>query len=188
MEKKLASSKLSPISFKYLAGVGVSGRSANADSLAFCNRTGNKSRGFTLIELLIVISIIVILASIATVAYTGYMKKVKLAKAISDIQAISLAIEAYKSDNGVPPDSLADVRRDNDRDPWGNPYQYLNIVTAKGKGSMRKDRFLVPINSDFDLYSMGEDGKSLPPLTAKDSSDDIIRANDGAYIGPAYAY
>jgi general secretion pathway protein G len=53
---------------------------------------------------------------------------------------------------------------------------------------MRKDRFLVPINSDFDLYSMGKDGESVPPLTAQKSRDDIIRANDGAYIGPAYAF
>jgi general secretion pathway protein G len=41
----------------------------------------------------------------------------------------------------------------------------------------------VPINSDFDLYSMGEDGKSSPPLTAKSSRDDIVRANNGAYYG-----
>ncbi len=53
---------------------------------------------------------------------------------------------------------------------------------------MRKDKFLVPINTDFDLYSMGEDGKSVPPLTAKASRDDIIRANDGGYIGPASGY
>ena len=53
---------------------------------------------------------------------------------------------------------------------------------------MRKDRFLVPINSDFDLYSMGKDRISQIPLTAKASRDDIIRANDGAYIGLAYAF
>jgi general secretion pathway protein G len=47
---------------------------------------------------------------------------------------------------------------------------------------------VVPINTDYDLYSMGKDGKSQPPLTAKDSRDDIIRANDGAYIGPAEGY
>ena len=64
----------------------------------------------------------------------------------------------------------------------------LTSGTDKGKGKMRKDRFLVPINSDFDLYSMGKDGKSSPPLTASASRDDIIRANDGAYVGPAEGY
>jgi general secretion pathway protein G len=52
----------------------------------------------------------------------------------------------------------------------------------------RKDRFLVPINSTYDLYSMGADGKSVLPLTAKHSHDDIIRANDGTYIGVAELY
>ena len=47
---------------------------------------------------------------------------------------------------------------------------------------------VVPINSDFDLYSMGEDGKSKSPLTAKPSHDDIVRANDGAFIGLATDY
>ncbi|MFO0774683.1 MAG: pilin [Nitrospiraceae bacterium] len=49
----------------------------------------------------------------------------------------------------------------------------------------RKDRFLHPINSDYDLYSMGKDGESVEPLTAKKSHDDVIRANDGAFVGLA---
>ena len=64
----------------------------------------------------------------------------------------------------------------------------LNFETVKGKGKMRKDRFLVPINSDYDLYSMGEGGTSVPPLTAKSSRDDIIRANDGQFVGLAEKY
>ncbi len=54
-----------------------------------------------------------------------------------------------------------------------------------GIGGARKDRFLVPINSDFDLYSMGKDGQSVGPLTAQKSHDDVIRANDGSYYGLA---
>jgi general secretion pathway protein G len=53
---------------------------------------------------------------------------------------------------------------------------------------MRKDRFLVPINSRFDLYSMGRDRASVPPLTAKVSQDDIIRADDGAFVGLAFQF
>jgi len=55
-------------------------------------------------------------------------------------------------------------------------------------GSARKDHFLVPLNTDYDLYSVGRDGKSHPPLSAPDSADDVIRANDGAYIGLAANY
>ena len=50
-----------------------------------------------------------------------------------------------------------------------------------GSGKPRKDHFLHPINSDFDLYSMGKDGDSVAPLTAQKNRDDIIRANDGGY-------
>jgi general secretion pathway protein G len=101
-----------------------------------------------------------------------------------------LVIEKYRADrnNMSLPDSLTDINYANYLDPYGNPYQYLNIQTSKGKGKCRKDKFVVPINTDYDLYSMGKDGQSQSPLTAKDSRDDIIRANDGAYIGPAYGY
>ena len=76
------------------------------------------------------------------------------------------------------------------QDPWGNPYQYLNLSDPKlkGKGQARKDHNLVPINSDFDLYSMGKDGASVSPLTAKASRDDIVRANNGRFIGRAKDY
>ena len=70
-------------------------------------------------------------------------------------------------------------------DPWGHPYQYLKIEGSKGKGDVRKDHTLNPINSDFDLYSMGRDGVSRTQISNKDSLDDIIRANDGGFVGLA---
>jgi general secretion pathway protein G len=53
---------------------------------------------------------------------------------------------------------------------------------------MRKDKNLVPINSEYDLYSVGPDGRSVGPLTAKHSRDDIVMANDGRFIGVASDY
>ena len=52
-----------------------------------------------------------------------------------------------------------------------------------GAGGLRKDGKLNPLNSDFDLFSLGKDGDSSGPLSAKASRDDIVRANDGAFIG-----
>jgi len=46
-----------------------------------------------------------------------------------------------------------------------------------------KVRKLNPLNTDFDLYSMGSDGDSKGPLSAKASRDDIVRANNGDFIG-----
>ena len=144
--------------------------------------------GFTILELLTVIAIVGALSAIAIPAYTDYIERAKETRAIADILMLEKDIGAYEIINKTLPDSLDDVGRGSFEDPWGNPYRYLNFAKAKGKGKMRKDRFLVPINSTYDLYSMGKDGKSSSPLTAKSSYDDIIRANDGGYIGPAFSY
>lgn len=49
----------------------------------------------------------------------------------------------------------------------------------------RKDKFLVPINSDYDLYSMGPDGETHPSLNVKGGKDDVIRAANGSFYGLA---
>ena len=53
---------------------------------------------------------------------------------------------------------------------------------------MRKDHNLVPVNSDFDLYSMGKDEATNSTFTAKVSEDDIVRANNGGYVGLVSEY
>jgi general secretion pathway protein G len=53
------------------------------------------------------------------------------------------------------------------------------------KGKIRKDHNLHPLNSEFDLYSMGADGASVSPLTAKASRDDVIWGRDGSFVGLA---
>lgn len=106
--------------------------------------------------------------------------------AIGDIKAIEADIAGFQLENeGALPGSLADLGGARE-DPWGNPYQYTRIAGGNApSGQLRKDRFLVPINSDYDLYSMGEDGMSVSALTSEESHDDIIRANDGSFVGLA---
>jgi general secretion pathway protein G len=144
--------------------------------------------GFTLIELVIVVAIISTLAAIAVPLFGAFVDKARVARAIAEIQQIATEIQVYSVDTMSLPDSLDDVGYGDRLDPWGNPYQYLNFATLKGNGKVRKDKNLVPINSDYDLYSMGKDGKSQSPLTAKASRDDIVRANNGGYVGLASAY
>ncbi|MBE0585081.1 MAG: prepilin-type N-terminal cleavage/methylation domain-containing protein [Desulfofustis sp.] len=149
------------------------------------------NQGFTLLELLIVIAIIGTLAAIAIPNYISYRERARYAQAIQTLRMISTVLEDYAIDNGDHPDSLADAGLGGLRDPWGNPYQYLNINVEPGLapkdrtkvGEMRKDHSMVPVNSDYDLYSMGPDGKSQKPFTAKDSRDDIVRAYNGGFFG-----
>lgn len=158
------------------------------DNIPFARQNRRRQRkAMTLIELLIVISLIGTLTSIAVPIYTNHLARARNTVAVAEICEIELAIIDYMLDIGKLPDTLDEVGWVNRSDPWGNLYQYLRIEggKAKGKGGMRKDRFMVPLNSDFDLYSMGKDGESIPALTAKQSRDDIIRANNGGYTGLA---
>jgi general secretion pathway protein G len=148
----------------------------------------HQSWGFTLIELLIVILILGILAGIGIPAYRGYVERAKIITAIAEIKDISTAIEADKADDDVLPAGLNDVGYQNLLDPWGNPYQFLNIETLKGKGKAKKAPKGIQINTDYDLYSMGRDGKSQTNINANFSRDDIIRGNNGRFIGPVSKY
>ena len=144
--------------------------------------------GFTIIELLIVVAIIFTLMGIAAPSYTQALEAARVTRAIGDIRAMANDILAFRIRNGPAPDSLAELDYALHRDPWGNPYQYFKFATGPGGGGVggaRKDKFLVPLNSLYDLYSIGKDGKSVPPLNAKASWDDIIMANDGGFVGLA---
>lgn len=141
--------------------------------------------GFTLVELLIVITILLIISAMAIPSLMAAIQAAKIAAAIGDIHAMETEIVEYEVINGQLPNDLTAIGRPNFLDPWGNPYEYLNHATMKGNGQARKDRFLVPLNTDYDLYSDGPDGQSVSPITAKASQDDIIRAADGSYLGIA---
>jgi general secretion pathway protein G len=147
-----------------------------------------KPRGFTLIELLVVLGIVGVLTGIAIPTYSAYVEEARNLRVIIEIKMLQEEIANYQTKNGNLPNSLDDIGRGSLADAWGNPYRYLNFATEHGVGRMRKDRFLVPLNTDYDLYSMGRDGRSQTPLTAAASRDDIIRANNGEFIGPASAY
>jgi general secretion pathway protein G len=90
-------------------------------------------------------------------------------------------------DDAVDPKTNLSLGYDKRVDPWGFPYQYKNLRTnsGKGNGNARKDKYLKPVNSDFDLYSLGLDGKSQPSLTDQFSRDDVLRARDGGFFGTA---
>lgn len=143
------------------------------------------SAGFGLMELMIVLVVIGLLAALAVPAYSGVIERARVKRAIGDIGSIHVKIEEYQIKNGHQlPASLNDLNIDIGLDPWDQPYEYFNIRAAgAGAGGLRKDGQLNPLNTDYDLYSIGADGDTAGPLSAQSSRDDIVRANNGGYIG-----
>jgi general secretion pathway protein G len=147
-----------------------------------------REAAFTLVELMITLVMLAVLLAIALPMLRGWQDRIKTGQAQDDIIAIASVLDQRLLDTGALPESLAEIGRGGMLDPWGHPYEYLNLMTAKGNGKARKDHNLVPLNTDYDLYSKGPDGASTGPLTAKASRDDILRANNGRFIGPASSF
>lgn len=150
--------------------------------------TYSSQRGLTLTEVLVAVGIIGILSAIVLPLYGESMDRSKVARASADINNISSKLQVWAIFSRRLPDTLAEANINDAIDPWGRPYQYLKIEGLKGKGDVRKDHKLNPINSDFDLYSMGKNGVSKTQISNKDSLDDVIRANNGGFVGRASDY
>ena len=149
------------------------------------NVARRRQGAFTLIEVLTAIAILGVLAAIAIPAYGGYNERARNAQTRADMVLIDQQIARFEiSNNGALPDSLDQIGGA-PRDPWGAPYQYLNLRDPANLHDARMDHNLHPINTDYDLYSMGPDGRSVKPLTGGPSRDDIIRGRNGRFIGAA---
>ncbi|MFN0098271.1 MAG: prepilin-type N-terminal cleavage/methylation domain-containing protein [Gemmatimonadaceae bacterium] len=142
-------------------------------------------RAFTLIELLSVVAIIGLLAGVTAPPLFAAITKARVARASGDLRSIAQDLSVIDS----LPASLAGIGRNDLVDPWGQPYVYLPFPEGGPlPGAARKDRFSVPINERFDIYSLGPNGTSAPLLTAAASRDDVVAGNDGGFIGLAAKY
>jgi general secretion pathway protein G len=141
----------------------------------------------TMIEMLFVLIIIGTVASIATPRLSALVDDARGAAAIGDLDAMHNDIVGYVAQHDSLPPSLATIDWAGHRDPWNQPYMYLNFAGAI-PGNARVDQFGVPLNTGFDIYSLGKDGSSSPSIMTQASQDDILIGDDGGFIGLATRY
>jgi general secretion pathway protein G len=157
------------------------------NAVQFCHAGTSKTRrGFTIIELLATMSLIALLSALAVPHYSHLTERARVAKAIGDIQAMRSDILAQDS----LPASLASINRQSLLDPWGHPYVFVRLAAANGAPGItgRTDKFGNPVNSTFDLYSLGKDGVSAQSFSAAASQDDVALGRDGGFIGLAQTF
>ncbi len=146
--------------------------------------------GVTLIELVVAMLIVAALSAIAIPGYRANVEQANADFAGGCLRQFEMVIQRFYIESHQYPASIDEIVPPGNcqTDPWGNPYRYLRLAGKKGKGGNRKDGKENPLNADYDLYSMGKDGKTSQSLRPKVSHDDIIRAKNGAYIGLAEDY
>ena len=138
-----------------------------------CNLEPNRARpkgrngsfssgGFKLLELMVVLLILAMLATIAAPQVMKHLSKAKSETAKIQLDALTASVNYFQLDNGHYPSSDEGLRalierpsnepkwdgpyvqkKDSLIDPWGRPYLY------KQPGQHR----------DFDIYTLGSDGK-----------------------------
>lgn len=130
------------------------------NALTQSRRRMARQRGLTLIEIMIVVVILGMLALAIIPNITGRADQASVARANSDIQALSAQLELFKTDNfryptteeGLEalvnqPENVKNypkggyIKRLND-DPWGNPYLYFSPVEG----------------AEYEILSLGADG------------------------------
>lgn len=141
------------------------------------SQSSDKNKGFTLVELLVAITIVAILSMIALTLYSSSQKSARDAKRKEDINAISKALEQYKTAKGSYPTGCADA--------WsGDTHTEWNLTTCGLTGYMKelpKD----PINYDNGDCDT-KDGCHLYRLcVSSDGSSYVVGVNleDGADQG-----
>lgn len=117
--------------------------------------------GFTLIELLVTIAIIAILIGIVAGVASVANRKSAESQAKAGLQQLANALENYRVRYGVFPNTLENLRGDNDepveiKDPWGRDYIYSVDASNYQRFDLKSDGVIA--NDDADDIAYGMDG------------------------------
>ena len=140
-------------------------------------------RGFTLAESMLATVLVAYCANASVGLISTRIDSARVEQTKQDLARIQATVEAYRAVHHDLPGSLAELQPKIPLDPWGHPYEYVNFELSGTQGQRAFDG--LPINSEYDLYSRGADGRSDANLRTDSGRDDIIRARDGSYIGLA---
>ena len=160
-----------------------------------------RESGFTIFEVLITLIIASILGTLSVWAFGSSapdcsnpnakqnpLMRAKIAQVSGDLGEIHMALSRFELSYDRYPNTLAEAGVGDLLDPWGNPYQYLVVLGRTDVGPVRKDHNLKPVNTGYDIYSMGPDGGTASPFTSTLGKDDVVMANDGDFFGLACLY
>jgi general secretion pathway protein G len=131
--------------------------------------------GFTMIELLVVVAILGTLAILSIPTYNEFVSRAKNGRAKQEVRVLEREIIGYFMETESLPITLGEISRGDLKDPWGNPYVYFNTPT--------RSKFGIMLNTDFDIFSKGEDGNTDPVVSSAAGKDDLVRGADGAFLG-----
>jgi len=121
-------------------------------------------RGFTLIEIVVAVAILAILSSVVAIKVIGNVDTAQIAKAKSDIQSLSSALNMYKLNNFHYPSTDQGLRALVEK-PGGEPeaanWQSGGYVERLAKDPWNREyQYLSPgQHGEFDVYSLGKDGQ-----------------------------
>jgi len=124
-------------------------------------QTLKQEKGFTLIELLVVLVILAAITGLVAPQFLGRGEQAKVDLVKSDLKVIEQQLDLYRLDNFVYPSTDQGLEallskpsgspdapnwkgpyiKSLPKDPWGNPYLYLNL------------------DSEVEIISFGADGK-----------------------------
>ena len=125
--------------------------------------SGSRRRGFTLLEIMVVVAIIGLLAALIVPNVMGRVEDARVVAAQQDVASLGQALKLYKLDNQRYPSTEQGLQALVEkpaaaplpsnwkaggylerlpRDPWRQPYQYLNPG----------------VHGEIDVFSLGADG------------------------------